>query len=388
MIRTVKIMLLPNNKQETRLFQSAGTARFAYNWALGRQQENHGAGGKSIPDGELRKEFTKQKASAGYAWLNNYSNNITKQAIKDACQAYRNFFEGKARHPRFKSRKKSRPSFYVDSCKVQFTDTHVKLEKVTLSRKKNRQKQNWVRLAEKGRVPTGCKYYNPRVTFDGMHWYISVGVECPESTEKPGNEGIGIDLGIKYLAVCSGTGQPYININKTAKVRKLKKKKRRLQRQASRKYETNRKGDRYCKTENIKKAEKKLRKLDYRLAGIRHNHLHQTTAGIINRKPRFIVMEDLNVKGMLKNRHMSEAIAEQCFYEFYRQIEYKSTWNNIKLIKADRFYPSSKRCSCCGTVKKDLKLKDRTYRCENCGFEADRDKNAAINLYHYGKVAV
>lgn len=388
MIKTIKIMLLPNNKQKTRLCQSAGTARFAYNWALGRQQENYGAGGKSIPDGELRKEFTKLKASAGYAWLNNYSNNITKQAIKDACQAYKNFFDGRARHPRFKSRKKSRPSFYVDSCKVQFTDTHVKLEKVTPSRKKSRQKLNWVRLAEKGRVPPGCKYYNPRVTFDGMHWYISVGVEYPESTEKPGNEGIGIDLGIKYLAVCSDMGQPYININKTAKVRKLKKKKRRMQRQVSRKYEKNRKGDRYCKTKNIKKAEKKLLRLDHRLTGIRHNYLHQATSEIINRKPRFIVMEDLNVKGMLKNRHLSEAIAEQGFYEFYRQMEYKSAWNNIKLIKAGRFYPSSKRCSCCGAVKKDLGLKNRTYRCENCGFEADRDKNAAMNLYHYGKAAV
>ena len=182
--------------------------------------------------------------------------------------------------------------------------------------------------------------------------------------------------------------QPYININKKQRIRKLKKKKRRLQRQVSRKYEMNRKGDSYCKTENIKRAEKRMLILNHRLAGIRHNYLHQTTAEIINRKPTFIVMEDLNVKGMMKNKHLSEAIAEQCFHEFYRQMEYKSAWNNIKFIKADRFYPSSKRCSCCGSVKKDLKLKERTYRCSCCGLETDRDKNAAMNLYDYGKAAV
>ena len=388
MIKTVKIMLLPNKKQETKLIQSAGTARFAFNWALGREQESYEAGGKFISDRELRKEFTKLKASTGYAWLNGYSNNIPKQAIKDACTAYKNFFDGRAQFPKLKSRKKSRPSFYADPCKIQFTDTHVKLEKITLSRKKNRQKLNWIRLAERGRVPSGRKYYNPRVTFDGIHWFISVGLEDQERSEKPENKGIGIDLGIKDLAVCSDLEQPYRNINKTDKVRKLKKKKRRLQRQISRKYENNRKGDSYCKTENIKRAEKRLIKISHRMNGIRQNHLHQTTAEIINRKPRFIVMEDLNIKGMLKNRHLSKAIAEQCFYEFYRQIEYKSAWNHIKLIKADRFYPSSKKCSCCGAVKKDLKLKDRTYQCRECGFEADRDKNAAMNLYHYGKAAV
>lgn len=384
MIKTVKIMLLPNNKQETKLFQSACTARFAFNWALGREQESYEAGGKFISDSELRKEFTRLKAFAGYAWLNGYSNNIPKQAIKDACIAYKNFFDGRAQSPRFKSRKKSRPSFYVDTCKIQFTDTHVKLEKITLSRKKNRQKLNWIRLAEKGRVPSGSRYYNPRVTFDGMHWFISVGLEYPESVKKSKNDGIGIDIGIKESAVCSDT-HTYNNINRTKEIQKLKKKKRRIQRQISRKYDVNRIGKKYIKTRNIKKAERRLRKTEHRLSGIRSNYLHQTTTEIINRKPRFIVLEDLNIKGMMKNRHLAEFIAEQSFYEFQRQITYKAEWNNIKLIKADRFYPSSKRCSCCGSIKAGLRLRDRVYKCDTCGLVIDRDKNAAMNLYQYGK---
>lgn len=349
------------------------------------QQRSYEAGGKFVQDGELRRAFTRLKEEPEYAWLKEYSNNITKQAIKDACTAYKNFFAGRAELPKFKSRKKSKPSFYVDTCKIQFTNTHVKLEKLTAGRKKNRQKFNWVRLAEKGRIPIGSKYYNPRITFDGLHWFISVGIEYQDHTEKPENCGIGIDLGIKDLAVCSDTKPANININKTQAIRRLKKKKRRMQRQISRKYERNRQGNSYSKTENIKKAEKKLLKLSHRLAGIRHNHIHQATTEIINRKPKFIVMEDLNVKGMMKNRHLSQALAEQCFYEFQRQIEYKAAWHNIKFIKADRFYPSSKRCSCCGTVKSSLKLSDRVYKCSRCGIVIDRDRNAAVNLYQYGK---
>jgi len=177
MIKTIKVMLQPNNKQETKLFQSAGVARFAYNWAIEKQEKNYKTGGKFLPDGKLRQTFTVLKTSSEYKWLGNYSNNITKQAIKDACKAYKNFFAGRAEHPKFKSKKKSRPSFYVDTCKIQFTDTHVKLEKITTSRKKNRQKLNWVRLSEKGRIPTDAKYCNPRVTFDGINWFISVGIE-------------------------------------------------------------------------------------------------------------------------------------------------------------------------------------------------------------------
>lgn len=384
MIKTLKIMLIPNNKQKSKLFQSAGVARFAYNWTLDREQKNYKNGGTFLSDYDLRKEFTKLKSTEEYRWLNDYSNNITKQAIKDACLAYKRFFKGQSSFPKFKSKRKSKPSFYMDTDKIQFTDKTVKLEKITLSRKKNKQKLNWIRLAERNKIPTDGKYINPRITFDGINWWISVGIEYADNTETPVNDGIGIDLGIKDLAICSN-GISYKNINKTQKIRKLKKKKRRLQRQISRKYLINKKGDSYCKTSNIIKIEKKLLKLNHRLTDIRHNYLHQTTTEIINRKPKFIVLEDLNVKGIMKNKHLSEAVAEQCFYEFYRQIEYKSSWNNIKFIIADRFYASSKICSCCGAINKDLKLSDRIYKCNNCNTVIDRDKNASINLYNYGK---
>ena len=378
-------MLIPNNKQRSKLFQSAGVARFAYNWALGREQENYKNGGSFLSDYDLRKEFTQLKSTKEFNWLNHYSNNITKQAIKDACLAYKRFFKGQSSYPRFKSKRKSKPSFYVDTDKIQFTDKAVKLEKITTSRKKNRQKLNWIKFAERNKIPTDGKYMNPRITFDGMNWWLTVGMEYIAYTETPTNKGIGIDLGIKNLAICSDMDEPYKNINKTQKIRKLKKKKRRLQRKISKKYLINKKGDSYCKTSNIIKAEKELLKLNHRLTNIRHNYLHQTTTEIINRKPKFIVLEDLNVKGMMKNKHLSEAVAEQCFYEFYRQIEYKASWNHIKFIAADRFYASSKICSCCGAIKKDLKLRDRTYKCDNCNTVMDRDKNASINLYNYGK---
>ena len=385
MIKTFKIMLIPNNKQKTKLFQSAGVARFAYNWELNTEQENYKNGGSFLSDNDLRKQFTKLKMAEEYKWLNDYSNNIAKQSIKDACLAYKRFFKGQSSFPKFKSKRKSKPSFYVDTDKIQFTDTHVKLEKLTLSRKKNKQKFNWIKLAEKNKVPTNSKYINPRVTFDGINWWISVGIEYNDIIEIPTNEGIGIDLGIKDLAICSYIDKSYKNINKTQKIKKLKKKKRRLQRQISKKYLINKKGDSYCKTSNIIKAEKKLLKLNHRLTNIRHNYLHQVTTEIINRKPKFIVLEDLNVKGMMKNKHLSEAIAEQCFYKFYKQIEYKSLWNNIKFIVADRFYASSKICSCCGSIKNDLKLSNMVYKCEKCNTIIDRDKNASINLMNYGK---
>ena len=378
-------MLIPNNKQKSKLFQSAGVARFAYNWALGREQENYKNGGTFLSDYDLRKEFTKLKSTEEYKWLNDYSNNITKQAIKDACLAYRRFFKGQSAFPKFKSRRKSKPSFYMDTDKIQFTDKTVKLEKITLSRKKNKQKLNWIKLAERNRIPVDSKYINPRITFDGINWWISVGIEYSDNADMPTNEGIGIDLGLKDLAVCSDIDKHYKNINKTQKIRKLKKKKRRLQRKISKKYLINKEGESYCKTSNIIKAEKKLLKLNHRLTDIRHNYLHQVTTEIISRKPKFIVLEDLNVKGMMKNKHLSEAVAEQCFYEFYRQIEYKSSWNNIKFIIADRFYASSKMCSYCGAVKKDLKLSDRIYKCDNCNTVIDRDENASINLFNYGK---
>ena len=389
MIKTIRVMLLPNNKQKTKLFQYADTARFAYNWALGREQENYKNGGKFISDGELRKEFTQLKKTDEYAWLNEIDCDVPKQAIKDACEAYRDFFKGYTKFPRFKSKKHSAPKFYQDNVKIKFTDTHVKLMLVAGKGKatsKRNQKFCRIRLAEHGRIPTNCKYCNPRIKYDGINWYITVGIEYEDSTTLPSNEGIGIDLGIKDLAICCD-GNTYKNINKTQRVKKLEKRKRRLQSSISRKYEKNKKGESYCKTNNIIKREKELLKLNHRLTNIRQNYLHQTTSEIIKREPSFICIEDLNVKGMMKNRHLSKAIQQQCFGEFRRQIEYKSAWNNISVIIADRFFPSSKLCSCCGAIKKDLKLSDRVYKCE-CGNVIDRDYQAALNLKKYGEMVL
>lgn len=384
MIKTIRVMLLPNNKQQTKLFQYANTARFAYNWALGREQENYKNSGKFISDGDLRKEFTQLKKTEEYKWLNSVSNNVTKQAIKDACDAYKKCFKGLAKHPRFKSRKHSVPKFYQDNIKIQFTDTHVKMEGFSSSKKKNKQKLNWIKLAEYGKIPIeNCKYTNPRIKFDGINWWITIGIEYEDSTVLPTNEGIGIDLGIKDLAICSDKNK-YQNINKTQRVKKLEKRKRRLQRSISRRYEKNKKGVSYCKTSNIIKREKELLKLNHRLTNIRQNYLHQTTSEIVKREPSFICMEDLNVNGMMKNKHLSKAVQQQGFYEFRRQIEYKSVWNHIPVMIADRFFPSSKLCSCCGSIKKDLKLSERIYRCE-CGNIIDRDYQAALNLKQYGE---
>ena len=377
-------MLLPNNKQKSKLFKYANASRFAYNWAIAREQENYKEGNKFILDGDLRKEFTQLKKTDENKWLNEISNNVTKQAIKDACNAYKLFFKGSCNYPKFKSKKYDKPSFYQDVAKIKFTSTHVKIEGFASSKKKNKRRLNWIKLAEKDRIQINAKYYNPRVKFDGINWWLTIGVDNEIQSAKNYNEGIGIDLGIKDLAICSD-GNTYKNINKTQKIKKIKKKKRRLQRSISRKYGKNGKGGSYRKTCNIVKSEKELLKLNHRLTNIRQDYLHKTTSEIIKREPSFIVLEDLNVKGMMKNRHLGKAIMDQKLYEFRRQIEYKSEWNGIKVIIADRFFPSSKMCSCCGNIKKDLKLSDRIYKCE-CGNIIDRDYQAALNLKRYGEM--
>ena len=353
MIKTLKIKLKPNNKQETKMFQFAYAKRFAYNWALAKEQDNYKNGGKFIQDAMLRKEFTQLKKQEEYQWLYSISNNVMKQAIKDACMSYKRFFKGLSKPPKFKSKKHDRPSFYVDNVKIKFTETHVKLENIATSKKKNKAKLNWVRLCEKGKIPIGCKYINPHVVYDGENWFICVGIEYKNKGKIPTNEGIGIDLGIKDLAICSD-GITYKNINKTQKIKKLEKKKRRLQRQISKKYIINKKGESYNKTSNIIKSEKSLLKLNHKLTNIRDNYLHQVTSEIISRKPMFITIEDLNVSGMMKNKHLSKAIQQQKLYEFRRQLEYKCKWNNIELRIVDRYFPSSKLCHECGSIKKDF----------------------------------
>lgn len=304
MIKTIRVMIIPNNKQKTRLFQFAGTARFAYNWALAEEKSNYENGGKFLNDNELRKRFTQFKQSPENLWLYTISNNVCKQAIKDAVNAYKNFFKKLARFPRYKTRKRNKPSFFVDTAKIKITSTHVKLENIAQSKRKTRQAANWFRLAEHERIPANAKYFNPRISFDGLNWFLTLGIEIETEIdavqpEKIISQGAGIDLGVKDLAVCS-SGHVYKNINKTGRVKRLKKKLRRLQRKISRKYTQNKKGESYQKTRNIIKSEKQLLKVNHRLTDIRTNYVQQVTTEIIKRKPSFIVLEDLNVIGMMK----------------------------------------------------------------------------------------
>ncbi|MGL5545326.1 MAG: RNA-guided endonuclease InsQ/TnpB family protein, partial [Cetobacterium sp.] len=222
----------------------------------------------------------------------------------------------------------------------------------------------------------------PRISFDGKYWYISVGIERENNALELSDISLGIDLGVMDLATCS-TGKVYKNINKKKTIKKLKKKLKRLQKQVSRKYEKSREvTNRYHKSQNIVKLEKKIRLIHRRISNIKSNNLHQITNEIVKTKPSRVVMEDLNVKGMMKNRHLSKAIAEQNFYKFITYMKYKAEFNGIEFIQVPRFYPSSKTCSHCGAIKKDLKLSDRVFKCQ-CGHILDRDLNASINLANY-----
>lgn len=372
MILAKKVRLYPSELQEQKLWQSVGTARFIYNWTLNKQEENYKNGGKFIKNSDLRKEITQLKKTE-LSWLNEISNNVAKQAVKDCCNAYKRFFKGLADKPRFKSKKKSRPSFYNDNVKLKVKSNMVLIEKV-----------GWIKTKEQ--IPMNVKYTNPRISFDGKYWYISVGIDKEQSKLELTNESIGIDVGIKNLAICSN-GMTFKNINKSKEVKRLKKVLKRKQRKVSRKYEMNKiKGGetrcQYKKTNNIIKLEKEIRLLNRKLSNIRSNHIHQTTNKIVKTKPSRVVMETLNIKGMIKNKHLSKAIQEQCLYEFHRQMKYKCEFYGIKFIEADKWFPSSKMCSCCGAIKKDLKLSDRVYKC-SCGIAIDRDLNASINLSRY-----
>jgi putative transposase len=371
-IKSYKVKLEPNNKQLTLLNSFAGTARWAYNWTLGRQQDNYKNGGKFLSDGDLRKKLTQLKQTPEFNWLYKVSNNVTKQAIKDACDAYKSFFRKKSGFPKFKSKKKSKPAFYHDNVKLKITKTHIQLERI-----------GKIKLSEYGRIPIG-KYSNPRITFDGLNWYISLGVEYEQEQQKL-NGIIGIDVGIKETAILSN-GIVIPNINKITKMKKLEKRKKKLQGIIAKKYQINKKGESHVKTVNIAKLEKKVKKLSKKIVNIRTDFMHKATTSIVKIKPSKIVMEDLNIKGMLKNHKLAKEIQDQSLSEFKRQLKYKCDWNGIEMVEASRWFPSSKTCSECGFIKPKLSLSERTFVCECCGFEIDRDLNAAINLKNY-KVA-
>ena len=373
MIKSIKIRLSPTKEQEELMFQSVGIARFAYNWGLSKWEEMYKEGLKPSK-AKIRKEFNNSiRKNDDFKWLYNVSGQITAQAFADLEDAYKNFFDGLAQRPKFKNKKKSKKSFYVRYDAIKFSNNRVNIEKI-----------GKVKYSSNYKIPKLDKYTNPRCHFDGKYWYLTFGFEHGESQASLNEDlSIGIDLGISHLAIVNHLDNPIKNINKSKEVRRLKKKLKRLQRQVSRKYEMNKKGSKFVKTNNIIKLEKQIKLVHRRLNNIRNNHIHQATSKIIKLNPYRVVMEDLNVSGMMKNKHLAEKIAEQKFYEFKRQMKYKCQFNKIEFFEADRWYPSSKACSCCKNIKKDLKLSDRTYICNECGLVIDRDKNASINLGNY-----
>lgn len=374
MIKSVKIRLLPTKEQELLMFKTIGCSRFAYNWALNRCNELYKLGDKYAM-ANIRKEFTQLKKQDDFKWLNEVSNTTMVESMRNLDKAFKSFFKKKSKYPKFKSKRKSRQSFYVRYDSLYFKDDICNIEKI-----------GKVKFKTNYDIPD-CKYTNPYCSYDGKYWYLSFGFEHNENQVVLNKDlSIGIDLGIKDLAVVNVLDKPIKNINKSEKVRKLEKRLERLQRQLSRKYEENKCGNNFVKTNNIIKLEKQIKLLHRKLSNIRKNHIHQATNKIIKLYPYRVVMEDLNVSGMMKNKHLSKAIQDQCFYEFIRQMKYKCKFNGIEFIQADRFFPSSKKCSCCGEIKSILKLKDRVYKCEHCGLEIDRDKNASINLGDYGLV--
>ena len=355
------------------MFKSIGCSRFAYNWGINRVQE-YKEQGKKYSMNEIRKEFTQLKKQENYKWLNEVSSKVTQESLRNLDKTFKQFFKTKKGYPKFKSKKKSKQSFYVRIDSLYFKNGFCNIEKI-----------GKVKYKIKHEIPKG-KYSNPYCVYNGKKWLICLGVELNENQIELNKDlKIGIDLGIKDLAICSN-GMVFKNINKTKRVKNLKNKLKHLQRNVSRKYEQNRQGNKYIKTNNIIKLEKQIALIYKRLADIRNNHIYQSINTILKERPYRIVMEDLNIKGMMKNKHLSKAISEQCFYKFISIMKYKCEWLEIEFVQVDRFYPSSKTCSCCGHVKHNLKLSDRTYICDECGLEIDRDYNASINLMNYSKV--
>lgn len=370
MKKSLKIRLLPTKGQEILMLKSIGCSRFVYNWALSKCNELYKQGIKySMSD--IRKQFTQLKKEEDFKWLNEVSNTTMVESMRNLDKAFKSFFKKQDKYPKFKSKKKSKQSFYVRYDNLYFKDNVCNIEKM-----------GKVKFKTNYDIPN-CKYSNPYCSFNGKYWCLSFGIEVDENQVDLNKDlSVGIDLGIKDLAVVNVLEKPIKNINKTKRVRKLKKRLKRLQRQVSRKYEANKQGNNFIKTNNIIKLENKVKLLHRKLSNIRNNHIHQATNKIIKFYPYRIVMEDLNISGMMKNKHLSKVVAEQCLYNFKMIIKYKCEFYGIEFVEADKWYPSSKLCSKCGAIKKDLKLSDRIYKC-SCGLKIDRDFNASINLSRY-----
>ena len=384
MIKGFKVRLFPNEVQTQLLWKHINVSRFVWNYALAEQLNRYKNGEKYLNKYGMRNIFIELKQSKEYAWLKEVSAHTIGNICIDLDKAYASFFTKIGGKPKFKKKNKCKNAFPVRCETVYFINNCVNIEKV-----------GKIKYQSDKELPQGrniCKFTNPRIVFENNKWILSFDMECENQAQKLNDFSVGIDLGIKELAVVAynNNHKVYKNINKSKRVKTLKHKLVHLQHKVSRKYETNNRHKVYdakwYKSNGILKTEEQIRKICNQLSNIRKNYIHQTTHKIISLLPKRVVMEDLNVKGMMKNKHLAKAIAEQMFYEFIRQMKYKCEYNGIEFIQVDRFYPSSKTCHKCGCIKHDLKLSDRTYICPGCGEITDRDLNAAINLANYSKV--
>ena len=375
LLKSFKTEINPTEEQKARIRRTIGTCRYVYNFYLGHNKALHDNGEKFMTGKSfslwLNNEYIPDNPDK--TWIREVYSKAVKKSIEDGCTAFTRFFKHQSDFPKFKKKGKSDVKMYFvrNNPKDCQCERH-RLKIPTLG---------WIRIKEKGYIPTTKDGYMIRsgtVSVKAGRFYVSVLVEIPDvNINNNLNEGIGIDLGLKDFAIISN-GKTYRNINKSAGLKKLEKQLIREQRSLSRKYENLKKGE-STQRANIQKQKLKVQKLHHKMDNIRTDYINKTIAEIVKTKPSYITIEDLNVKGMMKNRCLSKAVASQKFYEFRTRLKAKCDENGIELRVADRFYPSSKTCHHCGSVRKNLKLSDRIYRCE-CGYVADRDLNAALNL--------
>lgn len=384
MLKSYRTEILPTPRQCEKIRRSIGICRWLYNEYIARNKRLYRLYQRGCLD-ERQKHFLSAmdfdkfvnhhlKNTEELSWINECGSKARKKAITNAEMAFRKFFHGEAGFPKFKKRgRQSVGIYFPKNNKGDWTIERHRIQIPTIGK---------VRLKEFGYLPAGATAKSGVVSQKADRYYVSVVIDIPSPQYAPSEgEPLGIDLGLKDFAILSD-GTKFKNINKTAAVRRLEKKLRREQRRLSRKLEHKKKkgSDKPAAFfANISKNVLKVQKLHYRLASIRTNYTNQVIHAILKREPSFIAIEDLNVSGMMKNRHLAKAVTACKFYEFRTKLTAKCHERGIELRVVDRFYPSSKTCHACGHVKKDLKLSDRTYTC-TCGYTADRDHNAALNL--------
>jgi len=376
--RAYKIEINPTDEQKSKIHRTIGVSRFVYNFYIARNKEIYQRKGKFISGMDFSKWLNNEYIpnNQEVKWIKEVSSKATKQAIMNGDKAFRDFFKKAKGFPKFKKKKNQDvKAYFPKNNKTDWTLERHRVKIPTLG---------WVRLKEFGYIPINSVVKSGTVSQKADRYYVSILVEDDYiEVSKSTNEGVGIDLGVKEFAVCS-EGSKFKNINKTSTFKKVEKKLKREQRKLSRKYESLKIRNKNIKEgratgQNIQKQIVKVQKLHQRLTNIRTNYINKTVSKIVKQKPSYVTIEDLNVKGMMKNKYLSKAIASQKFFEFKTKLMSKCKQNNIELRIVDRFYPSSKTCSNCGKIKKDLKLSDRIYKCD-CGFTIDRDLNASINL--------